>query len=97
MPLPRSFDFVERTKLFLSASSVPTNFGLQMKLFFATGEHDFYDNPLTDVHNIGCYEGTGEEMQEKAGFFKTVAHFFGSLLGSIACFIINCNNTYWLF
>lgn len=61
------------------------------------GEHDFYGNKLTDVHNIGCYEGTGEEARQNAGFFKTFAQFFVTLLASAVGFIINCNNTYWLF
>ena len=88
-------DEADKNSFILSTKSKLLGKGIQVE--DDMGEHDFYDNPLTDVHNIGCYEGTGEEMQEKAGFFKNVAHFFGSLLGSIACFIINCNNTYWLF
>ena len=61
------------------------------------GEHDFFGNPLTDAHNIGCYEGAGEKMQGKAGFFSAVGHFLGFLLATVIGFFVNCNNTYWLF
>lgn len=88
-------DGTDKNSFVLSTKSRLLGKGIQVE--DDMGKHDFYGNPLTDIHNIGCYEGTGEEMQEKAGFFKTVAHFLGTLLGSIACFIINCNNTYWLF
>lgn len=61
------------------------------------GERDFYGNPLTDVHNIGCYEGTGEQMQEKAGFFKDVGSFLNMLFATVWGFFMNLSNTYWLF
>ena len=61
------------------------------------GEHDFYGNPLTGTHNIGCYEGSGVKMLEKAGLFEVLGSFIRTLLGTVACFIINCNNRYWIF
>ncbi len=61
------------------------------------GEHDFYGNRLTDVHNIGCYEGAGEQMQEKAGCLNNVGNFLGTLFASAWGFFMNLSNTYWLF
>lgn len=61
------------------------------------GEQDFYGNKITSAHNIGCYEGSGEEIQSKESIFKTAADFLGTLLGCFAGFINNCNNKYWLF
>lgn len=58
---------------------------------------DFYGNALSDVHNIGCYEGAGEKMTEKQSAFKTLSEFFGTLLANFLGFIINCNNRYWIF
>ena len=49
------------------------------------GEHDFYGNELTNVHNIGCYEGTGEQMDEKADFFKDAVSFIGTLFATFIC------------
>lgn len=88
-------DETDKNSFILSTKSKLIGKGIQTE--DDMGKHDFYGNPLTDVHNIGCYEGAGEEMIENTGFFKTVGHFFGTLLAGIACFIINCNNTYWLF
>ena len=62
------------------------------------GEYDFYGNALTDVHNIGCYDGTGEDMEGVSiSFFDRIKAFFGTILGTIYNFIDNCNNKYWLF
>lgn len=61
------------------------------------GEHDFYGNELTDVHNIGCYEGAGEQMQDKTGFFKDAGSFLSLLFATVWGFFMNLSNTYWLF
>ncbi len=88
-------DETDKNSFMLSTESKLIGKGIQAEENM--GEHDFYGNKLTDVHNIGCYEGTGEEMQVKTGFFRTIAEFFGTLLASAVGFITNCNNTYWLF
>lgn len=41
----------------LSASSPLIGKGIQVEEDM--GEHDFYGNPLTATHNIGCYDGEG--------------------------------------
>lgn len=61
------------------------------------GERDFYGNPLTEIHNVGCYEGAGEQIREKAGFFRNAGCFFGTLLASVAGFFVNVFNVYWMF
>lgn len=61
------------------------------------GEHDFYGNELTDTHNIGCYEGSGEKIISRESTFKTAADFLQTILSFLAGFISNCNNKYWLF
>lgn len=88
-------DETDKNSFMLSEKSRLISKGIQAE--DDMGERDFYGNPLTDTHNIGCYEGAGEKMVQRAGFFKVIGNFFGSLISCIAGFIINCNNRFWLF
>ncbi len=47
------------------------------------GEHDFYGNPLTDTHNIGCYEGVGEETENTKSLFSYIPDFVKIIAGYI--------------
>ena len=47
------------------------------------GEFDFYGNELGDTHNIGCYDGDGEETESKKAFFSYIGDFFTKIAGYI--------------
>ena len=44
------------------------------------GERDFYGNPLTETHNIGCYEGGGAEGEYRRDIFAYIRMFFRALI-----------------
>jgi len=85
----------DKNSYMLSTDSKLIGKGIQVEKDM--GEHDFYGNKLTASHNIGCYEGMGEAVQAKAGFFKTFSESILTMLAGIAGFIANCNNRYWIF
>ena len=61
------------------------------------GEYDFYGNELTDVHNIGCYDGAGESEKPVKNIFKCLYNRMNTLLGFIYTAILNISDRYWLF
>ena len=91
-------DDVENKDSFkLSSSSKLIGKGIQVE--DDMGEYDFYGNKLTSVHNIGCYDGEGEDGSQSgfAYYFGTIKGIINSVLGAIYNFIDNCNNRYWIF
>lgn len=56
-PLFAGSDFNDIDSFRLSSSSALLGKGIALGTDM--GEHDFFGNPLTDTHNIGCYEGEG--------------------------------------
>lgn len=74
-------DIEDKNSFILSANSKLIGAGVQVE--DDMGEHDFYGNPLTEKHNIGCYEGEGEQSGNKIGFFAQIKHFFQKIIGYI--------------
>ena len=60
------------------------------------GDRDFYGNALTSTHNIGCYEGSGEEKQSSAGFFEGVKHTFWFIISTIYNIVDTISGRFWL-
>lgn len=87
-------DYDDMNSFKLSQSSKLIGKGIQVE--DDMGETDLFGNPLTGTHNIGCYEGGGEQSGG-AGFLDDVWAFISSVLGLIYNFIDNCNNRYWIF
>lgn len=54
-------DVNDKNSFILSADSKLIGKGIQVEEDM--GEYDFYGNPLTSTHNIGCYEGTGADKE----------------------------------
>lgn len=88
-------DETDKNSFKLSKNSKLIGAGVQVEEDM--GECDFYGNALGGSHNIGCYEGAGEESTGSGGIFSSIAGFFGTLIAAVAGFIINCNNRFWLF
>lgn len=61
------------------------------------GNHDFYGNPLTGIHNIGCFEGTGIQEHVNGNLFNGIKCLLGTFLASVGCFFVNIFNIYWMF
>lgn len=74
-------DIEDKNSFILSTNSKLIGAGVQVE--DDMGEHDFYGNPLTEKHNIGCYEGEGEQSENKIGFFAHIKHFFQKIIGYI--------------
>ncbi len=58
------------------------------------GEHDFYGNPLTDTHNIGCYEGDGEKTENKKSIFSYIPDFFKKIAGYVVGLFVDFREYY---
>ena len=56
------------------------------------GEQDFYGNPLTDTHNIGCYEGNGEKTENEISFWAKIGNFFKNIIAFIRQIIFDIDN-----
>ena len=79
-PLFAGDDFEDINSFKLSSSSKLIGKGVQAEENM--GERDFFGNPLTDNHNIGCYEGPGVENEAASvNIFKSIGRFFCNLLG----------------
>ncbi len=91
-PLFAGDDSTDKNSFMLSENSPLIGKGIQVENDM--GEHDFYGNPLTDTHNIGCYEGTGESTQAKTEPFACVADLFKIILGYIANLIVDFREYY---
>lgn len=93
-----SDDITDRNSFMLTSDSKLLSKGIQVE--DDMGRTDFYGNRLTGIHNIGCYDGPGEDAGNAnilLSLFKTASSFISTLLASIYNFIDNCNNRYWLF
>ena len=68
-------DYTDPNSFILKSCSPCINAGVQVEEDM--GEHDFYGNPLTDKHNIGCYEGDGVEGEyEKLSLSTALGRIF---------------------
>ncbi len=74
-------DYTDINSFKLSKNSPLIGAGVQVE--DDMGEHDFYGNPLTETHNIGCYEGDGEETENNKSFFSYIPDFFTKIVGYI--------------
>lgn len=61
------------------------------------GECDFYGNPLSETHNIGCYDGEGVQKTADIGSVYNTGLIFGTILASVIGFFENIFNIYWMF
>ncbi|MDD6702894.1 MAG: hypothetical protein PUE34_00945 [Clostridiaceae bacterium] len=80
----------DKNSFMLSSKSRLIGKGIQVEEDM--GEYDFYGNELTDVHNIGCYDGTGEGDKASIGFFNCIAKRFNTLIGFLNTLWVNINN-----
>ena len=83
-------DETDKNSFMLSSKSRLIGKGIQVEEDM--GEYDFYGNELTDVHNIGCYDGTGEGDKASIGFFNCIAKRFNTLIGFLNTLWVNINN-----
>ncbi len=83
-------DETDKNSFILSSNSRLIGKGIQVEEDM--GEYDFYGNELTDVHNIGCYDGTGEGDKASIGFFNCIAKRFNTLIGFLNTLWVNINN-----
>lgn len=88
-------DYDNKESFRLSADSKLIGRGIQAEENM--GEHDFYGNALTDTHNIGCYEGSGETEKAGSSFLTEIFLLLKTYLSNAVSFIANCNSKYWLF
>ena len=88
-------DETDKNSFILSNESKLIGKGIQVEEDM--GEHDFYGSELTDVHNIGCYEGTGETTQAKQNIFDNFLKRLGTYLATFIGFIVNLSSRYWIF
>ena len=88
-------DETDKDSFMLSSKSRLIGKGIQVEEDM--GEYDFYGNELTDVHNIGCYDGTGEIEKPVKNIFKCLYNRLNTLLGFIYTAILNISDRYWLF
>lgn len=77
-PLFTGKDRNDKNSFILSSGSPLIGAGVQVEEDM--GSHDFYGNPLTDTHNIGCYEGKGVDDGKSLG---ALDGFYGRLLSVI--------------
>lgn len=87
-------DETDKNSFVLSADSKLIGKGIQVEK--GMGSRDFYGNQLTDTHNIGCYEGTGEQTFENAKSCNNIKSIFGTFFATIAGFFKNIFNIYWM-
>ena len=80
-PLFVGTDFTDKNSFKLAANSPLLGKGVQVEEDM--GAYDFYGNPLTDTHNIGCYDGAGEDVVIEKSFADSMADFFKLLGGYI--------------
>ena len=83
-------DETDKNSFMLSSKSRLIGKGIQVEEDM--GEYDFYGNELTDIHNIGCYDGTGEGDKASIGFFNCIAKRFNTLIGFLNTLWVNINN-----
>ena len=83
-------DETDKNSFMLSSKSRLIGKGIQVEEDM--GEYDFYGNELTDVHNIGCYDGTGDGDKASIGFFNCIAKRFNTLIGFLNTLWVNINN-----
>ncbi len=88
-------DETDKNSFILSKESKLIGKGVQVEEDM--GEYDFYGNALTDVHNIGCYEGAGVAEQASQNIFDNFFKHLGTYLATFIGFIVNCNSRYWIF
>ena len=83
-------DETDKNSFMLSSKSKLLGKGIQVEEDM--GEYDLYGNTLTDIHNIGCYDGTGEGDKASIGFFNCIAKRFNILIGFLNTLWVNINN-----
>lgn len=88
-------DETDKNSFILSKESKLIGKGIQVEEDM--GEHDFYGNALTDMHNIGCYEGAGETAQARQNIFGNFFKHLGTYLATFIGFIVNLSSRYWIF
>lgn len=61
------------------------------------GETDFYGNALTQSHNIGCYDGAGENTKAPLRPFDSLFRLVNTALGTLYQWVQELCNKYWIF
>jgi len=80
-PLFTGSDMRDKNSFKLSSGSPLIGKGVQVE--DDMGAADFYGNKLTDIHNIGCYEGKGIDDGKSPGFFDRIYGCFLGFIGRI--------------
>ena len=83
-------DETDKNSFMLSSDSKLLGKGIQVEEDM--GEQDLYGNKLTDTHNIGCYDGTGEGEKASIGIFDCLYKRLNTLVGFIYTALVNINN-----
>ncbi len=81
-PLFVGEDLKDVNSFMLSKNSPLIGKGIQVEENM--GEHDFYGNPLTETHNIGCYDGSGEDIEVKESFLSYITNLLKMIPGFFA-------------
>ncbi len=80
-PLFVGDDFTDKNSFMLAKNSPLLGKGIQVE--DDMGEYDFYGNKLTSSHSIGCYDGTGEDIEIQKTFADYIKDLFKLVLGYI--------------
>ena len=83
-------DVTDKNSFMLSAQSKLLAKGVQVEPDM--GACDLYGNPLTDIHNIGCYDGAGEDGKSAASLWDNITARLQSWVGWLYTVWVNINN-----
>ena len=72
-PLFIGNDLSDKNSFMLQAGSPCYKTGTQVEANM--GAHDFYGNPLSSTHSIGCYDGELAVVSPPTGFFQNLINF----------------------
>ena len=91
-PMFAGDDYDDINSFILSSSSPLIGSGITVE--GDMGAHDFFGNPLTDTHNIGCYEGEGIDDGQVITYDYNAFTAIINLLGRIYAMFVSIN--FWL-
>ncbi len=86
-------DLTDKNSFMLSSESKLIGRGIKVE--DDMGERDFYGNPLTDSHNIGCYEGSGIDVEDSGiQLARFIKHVFQVIFGYFAHIISDISRSF---
>ncbi len=86
-PLFTGTDFTDVNSFKLSNKSPLLGKGIQVE--DDMGEYDFYGNELSDIHNIGCYDGSGEDVEVNKTVFDYIIDYLRIPVAYLVSFVKN--------